>query len=409
MSNKLTDTAIVIENHDWKIRIYLGLAGLVTLVILGFMYRLEVGLIVLAIGGATAARIALVAHHRHKLAQFERRRLEAEVSKAEAEAVKAKAESFFVEKNAGVFVLDGIAVAAFYPAVSASKLLADIPQLALPEPSPPIKRLLDVSWPHLLILGPTRSGKTTIANHLIDNAEPDAIIYALDPHATQNARKGLPWSTRAKVIGDGRDWEAIDAMLVSLLGEMDQRFKPGSTALSPIYVANDEWLAVLKNCAHAKEFFETIGSEAAKVNMHLMIATQAATVDDLGCSAAVRDNLVELRLDHALKAQNRGELRWGKRRDSIEQVELPGPYRRGAMLPAPINVPRWDFDPIDLDAGPVPAVDPTELKIFELYQEGKSLRAIYAEVYGKPYTGGRQVAELRGILAKFGVIFDVSE
>lgn len=175
--------------------------------------------------------------------------------------------------------------------------------------------------------------------------------------------------------------------------------------MQPIYIANDEWLAVKKNCPHANEFFETIGSEAAKVNMHLMIATQAATVDDLGCSAAVRDNLVELRLDHALKAQNRGELRWGKRRDSIEVVELPGPYR--AYLPPAVYQRAEVLEPIDpvpdLDAGPVPvAPNREELQICELWKKGESLRAIHKEIWGTEF-GGKQADRIKDILIKWGV------
>lgn len=410
----MTDSTILIKSPDgWKVKAAVGLGGLAVVVILAFLYRVEVGLIVLSIGGAVGARVWVWAVHAHKLANFERRRWLADVIKAEAEAAAAKARSYFVETNTGVFVLDGIAISQFYPAVSASKLLADIP-LPLPEPEPPVKRLLDIVWPHILILGPTGSGKTTVANHLIDAAEYDAIIYALDPHATQNRLKGLPWSPRARVIGDGRDWPAIDTMLVSLLVEMDNRFKqrpdpllPTPYSLLPIYIANDEWLAVLKNCPHAREFFETIGSEAAKVNMHLMIATQAATVDDLGCSAAVRDNLVELRLDHALKAHNRGELRWGKRRDSIEVVELPGRYRAVAPFRA-VTEPMPTQEAVEplpiLDAGPVPPV-PTEeeLRVFELHQQGKLPYAIYKELYPDRTYGGNQANEIKAILARFGV------
>lgn len=424
----MADSTILVRGEGWKFKAAIGLGGLAVIVVLAFLYRLEVGLIVLAIGSAVGARFWIWAIHQKNFADhlkrqagLERRKLEAETKRLEYEADKARILRHFLEFNSGVFHIEhpgeAVKVRQFYPAVQASKPLADLPPL-LPPPEPPIKRLLDIDWRHLLILGPTGSGKTTIANHLIDAAEYNAIIYALDPHATQNRLRGLPWSPRAQVVGDGRDWTAIDAMLISLLGEMNDRFKLSGAAMQPVYIANDEWLAVLKNCPHAREFFETIGSEAAKVNMHLMIATQAATVDDLGCSAAVRDNLVELRLDHALKAQNRGELRWGRRRDSVEVVELPGPYK---ALPVPLGYRAYfppavyqraevlePMEPVpDLDAGPVPAV-PTEkeLRICELWDEGGwSQRAIYLEIYGKEPGGGRQLNEgITEILRRFGRI-----
>jgi len=421
----MADSTILVKGEGWKVKVAIGLGGLAVIVILAFLYRIEVGLIVLAIGSAVGARVWVWAIHQHKLAHFERRRLEAEVRRLEYLADEARIKRHFLETNSGVFHIEHptetIGVRQFYPAVSASRALAELSPL-LPEPEPPVKRLLDIVWPHLLIVGPTGSGKTTVANHLIDNAEYDAIIYALDPHATQNKNRGLPWSPRAQVIGDGREWAIVDAMLVNLLVEMDDRFKSGRAALQPVYIANDEWLAVKKNCQHANEFFETIGSEAAKVNIHLMIATQAATVDDLGCSAAVRDNLVELRLDHALKAQNRGELRWGKRRDSIEVVELPGRYRAAfvlrpepgspeqgrrvegsvvrmpeAVTPEPIEPPIPELDP-----GPIaPAPTADELRICELWDAGASLRAIWKEVYGTEF-GGNQADRIKEVLRKWG-------
>lgn len=406
----MSDTTVLVKGEGWKFKAAIGLGGLAFIIILAFMYHFQIGVIVLVAGLGVGARVWVWAIHQHRLAGFERRRLLAEIKRLEYEADKARIARHFLETASGVFHIrhekEEIDVKGFYPAVQASKLLADMP-LPLPAPEPPLKRLLDIDWRHLLILGPTGSGKTTIANHLIDAAPYNAIIYALDPHATLNARRGLPWSPRAQVIGDGRDWAAVDAMLLKLLKEMDDRFKSDKAAAQPIYIANDEWLAVKKNCTHANEFFETIGSEAAKVDMHLMIATQAATVDDLGVSAAVRDNLLELRLDHALKAQNRGELRWGKRRDSVEVVELPGRYRavflpaRAVTEPMPIQEP---VEPLpDLDPGPSPlSPTPDELKICELWDGGvRSLRAIHKETYGTEF-GGRQAEEIKKVLRRFG-------
>jgi hypothetical protein len=398
---KTPDTAIIIENDSWRIKVYLGLGGLVVLTILAFLYRVEAGIIALAIGGAWAARIAFVGYHQHKLAGFDRRRLEAETAKAEAEAVAAKAQSFFVETNSGVFVLDGIAVNAFYPAVSASKLLADIPQLALPAPEPQRRRLLDVEYIHLLIVGPSGSGKTTALCHLIDAAPGNTLIFALDPHAQFGE-----WPGRvSEIIGNGRDYGAIDARLLGLMEVMNRRYNGAEATTQKILIVADEWLSILDRCPHAKDFFNTIGSEARKVNMSLVISSISATVDDLAVSAAIRDNLAQLTLSRAWRRDNLGELKWS--RADKEMIELPGRYiPRAALLPstpAPAIV-EDDFTPLDFDSGPVaPAPDPTELKIFELHQAGKSLNAIFKELYpGRSY-GGVQAAELKAILAKFGV------
>lgn len=406
----MSDTTVLVKGEGWKFKAAIGLGGLAVIVILAFLYRLEVGLIVLAIGVATSARVGVWAWQQHRLAGYERRRLEAEVRKLEAEAIQAKARSFFIETNTGVFVLDGIAISQFYPAVRASQPFADIPQLALPEPEPRLRRLLDIDFIHMLIVGATNTGKTTVANWLIEDEVPDAAIYVLDPHNKFNI-----WPARvSEVIGTGRNYAAIDARLRELIGEMDRRYNSDVLCFTKILIVCDEWLSVLENCPSAGRFFDTIGSEARKVNMSLIISTTSATADDLNCTAATRDNLVQLTLNRTLKEKNQGELKWSRR--DTELVELPGPYRAYALrqaqdatpvvrLPEPVKVLEpVETEPVpDLDGGPVaPLPTADELRICELWDGGvRSLRAIHKEVYGTEF-GGRQAERIKAALARWG-------
>lgn len=398
----MADTTIQVKTNSLKIKIALGLGGLIALVIIAFLYRFEAGIIALAIGGATAVRVWAWALRHYKLSNLEQRRLEAEARTAEAQAVKAWVESHFFEANAGVFVLDGIVISSFYPAVPASKPLADVPMLAGPE-KPSVRKLLSAEWVHMLIVGPTDVGKTTVANHLIDNAPNGTICLAIDPHGKFNV-----WPRRvAEVIGTGRNYGAIDKRLAALIGEMDRRYNSDDAHFQKILIVVDEWLSVLENCPSARRFFDTVGSESRKVNMSLVITTISATVDDLNCSAAVRDNLVQLTLNRTLKDQNLGELKWSRR--DTELVELPGPYiDREPLRPEFIEGLRLEVAevsqplPIELDGGPV-AWTPTatELRVYELYLQKVSLRGICQEIYGS--IGGRQAEEVKEILAKFGV------
>lgn len=398
MTKSLNDTQIIVESGAWRVRVYLGLAGISALVILAFLYRIEAGIVATALGLAWAARVALVGWHQHKLAGYERRRLEAETSKAEFEAIQARARSYFVEVNAGTFQLAGIEVERFYPAVSASKLLADLPALpALPPPQPeappPLRRLLDLEFIHLLVVGPSGSGKSTVLCHLIDKEPPDSLVIVLDPHARFNT-----WPARAgRIVGDGRNYAAINQELLALIAQMDRRYNGLEATAQRVLVVCDEWLSVVDRCPNATEFFNTIGSEARKVNMSLVISSISATVDDLAVSGAIRDNLSQITLSPTLKAQNRAMLRLSRKES--EAIELPGAYHARAPLP-PVD----EAEPLlGFDAGPVAeSPDPIELEIFRLYQEGKSLSAIYREVYpGRSY-GGVQSAELKAILTKFG-------
>lgn len=406
----MADTYISIENRDWQIKIWLGLGGLAVLVVLAFVYRFEAGIIALAIGGAYAGRVALAGYHRHKLAQFERRRLEAETAKLEYEALQARARTHFVEVNSGTFVLEGIAVAAFYPAVSASKLLADVPQLPAPESAPKLRRLLDVEFIHLLVVGPSGSGKTTALCHLIDAAPADALICVLDPHAQFNR-----WPARAReIVGTGRDYPAIDAKLYDLIQRMDRRYNGLESTGQKVLIIADEWLSIRDKCPNAERFFTDIGSEARKVNMNLVISSISSTVDDLAVSGAIRDNLAQLTLSRTLKSLNQGELKWSRK--DTELVELPGPYY---ARPAPplVSAASWAAEfgtsnpepaeelPVTFEGEHVSMFHPTqdELRIYELHLKGESLRSIFQKVYPDRSFGGNQANELKAILAKFGV------
>lgn len=394
----MTDTQIFVKSESWKIKVILSLGGLIALVILAFIFQIEFGIVILLVGSAASIRILVWARHQYKLSGHEQRRIEAEIRKLEAEATKARHEGYFIETNTGVFFLRNfdVSIDSFYPAVSASKLLADAPRLLPETTTPKYGKLLDVDFIHLLVVGPSGSGKTTVLCHLIDNAPGNALIYALDPHAQFNE-----WPHRVnEIVGDGRDYQAINAKLLGLISTMNRRYNGIESTSQAILIVADEWLGILDKCPDAKEFFNTIGSEARKVNMSLVISSISATVDDLDVSGAIRDNLAQLGLNRTLKSQNLGELKWSRR--DTELVELPGKYYPRYQLPAKVEAIE-EFEPMPvLDNGPV-AFTPNanELRIYELYLQGVSLRKISQEIYGS--IGGRQAEEVKEILAKFNV------
>lgn len=395
----MADTILTVVKTptSWKIKIALGIGFLVTLVILGFMFRIEAGVVMLAIGLSYAVGLAIQAKHQYTLSKLEQRRIEAETQKVEYEALKAKAESYFVETVSGVFTLEGIAISRFYPSATASRTLADVPLLPASTEVKSYRKLLDVDFIHLLVTGPSDTGKTTVLCHLIDNSPFDTIVYVLDPHAKFNR-----WPGRVnEVIGHGRDYGAIDSKLVSLISEMDRRYNSDRMNFQRVLIVADEWLGILDNCPGAKGFFDVIGSESRKVNMSLVISSISATVDDLDVSGAIRDNLAQLTLSRTLKNQNLGEIKWS--RTDKELVELPGRYvYREPMLPAKVETIE-QFEPMPiLDDGPRPFTPTSdELKVYELHLEGRSYRQISMEFYGS--VGGRQVEEIKEILRNFGV------
>ena len=80
------DSQIIIKTETWRAKVALGLGGLVVIVILAFLYRLEVGIILLAAGGIASIRLAFWAKNQHTLGKLHARQLAAQTRAVELEA-----------------------------------------------------------------------------------------------------------------------------------------------------------------------------------------------------------------------------------------------------------------------------------------------------------------------------------
>lgn len=157
---------------------------------------------------------------------------------------------------------------------------------------------------HLLIVGETGSGKSTVARAILtERARRGEHIVILDPHARPSTWAGL------EAIGGGRNYPAIEAALKELQRELDTRFAQYSAddTYSPtrLNIIVDEIPSIAVKCPSWQEFFTTLSCEARKVNMSLICLTQSRLVDMLGIKGRgdVRENFTELLLgDKAIKA-----------------------------------------------------------------------------------------------------------
>lgn len=105
-------------------------------------------------------------------------------------------------------------------------------------------------------------------------------------------------------------------------------------------------------------------------------------------------------------AHKKGEWFWPVNAliDFVDGYTLP-PVELAPVEPPPITKPPTHLKPRRLSCrrgDPQRQLD--EQRICQLYDEGMNYRAIYTEIYGQPYTGGRQVATMREILKKSGRI-----
>lgn len=132
--------------------------------------------------------------------------------------------------------------------------------------------------PHIMLLGETGSGKSVLCKYFASELKIPCI--ALDPHATPHDWQG------AKVIGQGRDYQAIGKELERLVQLMDVRYKQrdrGVSQFPPLGVILDEFPAVASELGKAATApVKLIVREARKVNIKLILLAQGSEVKTLG-------------------------------------------------------------------------------------------------------------------------------
>lgn len=148
-------------------------------------------------------------------------------------------------------------------------------------PAPPlalsdIKKAL--SKPHILVLGETGAGKSTLVKFLVSHAAAPSIV--LDSHAAPDDWQGM------NVIGMGRNYRAIGKAVSQLVNFMDERYQArsqGQKQFEPLLVLIDEFPAAAANLG--KSFTDNIMllvREARKVSIRLIILSQGSEVKTLG-------------------------------------------------------------------------------------------------------------------------------
>lgn len=180
-------------------------------------------------------------------------------------------------------------------------------QVAIAEQSAPVK-FADVkqalSKPHVMLLGSTGDGKSTLAKHLAANCTAYTIV--IDPHAAPDDWGNLP------VYGAGRKYEQIAEIMQVTLQLLQKRFDArdqGVKQFEPIVIICDEYPAIIASSVAGKvasSWLKLISREARKVAIRLVVLTQSPEVKAIGLEGegSVRDNfcfikLGEFALDHA--------------------------------------------------------------------------------------------------------------
>ncbi len=162
-------------------------------------------------------------------------------------------------------------------------------------------------FPHLILLGATGDGKTTLAEwlHQAMDAEPIAVHPHWQPSDDPSDPADFAYCDR--VVGGGRNFPAITEFIGQLHQEMDARANLSRSQLRsrPILATVvDELPAIAKNCGDSvTEQIISLLFESRKFRIRLLLLAQADSVKILGLEGqgAVRENLTYIRLgDYAI-------------------------------------------------------------------------------------------------------------
>lgn len=222
--------------------------------------------------------------------------------------------------------------------------------------------------PHLMILGETGSGKSTICKYLVSQVNAPCLI--IDPHAAPTDWRGF------NVIGSGRNYGDIATEFERLATLMQSRYEQrdqGVTQFDPLIVIIDEFPAIASSLGKgATDTVKLLAREARKVSIRMCLLSQGAEVKTLGLEGegSIRECFAMLRLGNfalshgkALKDKAIGEALESNDRpamldqlpcnlpvlsDSQSMPVLPLPSDYQALLTSPMaDTKQPDFATVD--------------------------------------------------------------
>lgn len=241
--------------------------------------------------------------------------------------------------------------------------------IAVPESPPEPVKFADIkqalSKPHVMILGSTGDGKSTLAKHLAANCS--AYTLVIDPHAAPDDWGNLP------VYGAGRKYKEIAEIMTLTLGLLQKRFDArdqGVKQFEPLIIICDEYPAIVASVQAGKiasSWMKLVSREARKVAIRLVVLTQSPEVKAIGLEGegSVRDNfcfvrLGEFALDHAKSLKDAAV------NHAIASVERPAMLgnlpcaipQLSDRVAMPVMTPPADFQLLIADSADIPKNQP---------------------------------------------------
>ena len=148
--------------------------------------------------------------------------------------------------------------------------------------------------PHLMILGETGSGKSTICKYLVSQVNAPCVI--IDPHASPTDWRGFVVTGSGRNYGDiATEFERLALLMQSRYEQRDQ----GVTQFEPLIVIIDEFPAIASALGkNATDTVKLLAREARKVQIKMCLLSQGAEVKTLGLEGegSIRESFAMLRL-----------------------------------------------------------------------------------------------------------------
>lgn len=199
---------------------------------------------------------------------------------------------------------DQIALGAIARAYAQALTPSQLPGLSLPQAAPGPLAQPEwwgdvVGYPTVLIYGQFGSGKTTLAERLVnDRRAAGHAVKILDPHAAAGAWPGC------ETVGSGMDYESIDRALLDFAAEVKRRYTILATdsgaSFQPICYVCDEFTHWSDRTKGAADFFAATMADTRKIKMFALFVGHGRTLTCVGGKAGLAktrdDSLLEVKL-----------------------------------------------------------------------------------------------------------------